>query len=530
MPKRANNSTFPADFRFEGVAYFGPTEIYRNVRPRPNVTLNTFRSRMWRLSRDGALSDSSIREALYLSPQECKAKYGARRTWVQVGDKRIDLLAYYNSEESRAMVSYRTFWSRLRRGVNADTRDPVVLEHALTFSRADWISFYGGGRHKSFIYDGELYPDHRGEEFHGVSSFLKTIGRYSEKATVWSRLKAGWDLDTALSVPVEHETERKGLVYKLTRLSTGQVYVGLTQGSLDRRWAFHIMTARNGSTSKLSEAIRSDGPGGFSLEVIEAEIEAPRELKQREIFWADELEVFGEKGLNTAKAGGLGTPRGKRTEVNGETFQSLKEAAHVLGERTGLALHVVESRLRVGAPLPTKARRHSKHPDAGSNLFRRWLALLKRHPKAVDPLWKNSYDNFKADVADTFREGFELVRKDTSKPWSTTNFEWVTVQQKIEKIHGSSVRVRGVEYPSLKAVADEYGIGVSTLKDRLRRQGMSPDEAVSKPLSATSYRGSGTIVDGRVFRSKRQAILHIAKTRKITEHQAKYRFNKGEYS
>jgi len=97
---------------------------------------------------------------------------------------------------------------------------------------------------------------------------------------------------------------------------------------------------------------------------------------------------------------------------------------------------------------------------------------------------------------------------------------------------GKAVTIHGMEYPSLKAAAAAFGIGVSTLNDRMRRQGQSPEEAVGRPLGATSYRTSegGTKVDGKVFRSKRQAIVHIAASRSITEGQAKYRFERGDFS
>jgi hypothetical protein len=213
-------------------------------------------------------------------------------------------------------------------------------------------------------------------------------------------------------------------------------------------------------------------------------------------------------------------------------FRSRKEAAEVLAERTGLAPHVIETRIRSGAPLPSAARRQSKHPEAGSIQFRRWLALLRRHSHDVEPAWVNDYDRFKSDVLPTFRSGLQLIRKDSSKPWGPENFEWVSVQQKVERTHGAKVRLYGVEYPSLKAVAELFGVGLSTLKDRIGRQGMTPEEAVAKPLGVTSCRRSEagqTVVDGKVFRSKRQAILHIAETRGITEHQAKYRFSRGDF-
>src|SRR5690606_36425743 len=87
--------------------------------------------------------------------------------------------------------------------------------------------------------------------------------------------------------------------------------------------------------------------------------------------------------------------------------------------------------------------------------------------------------------------------------------------------------LNGVSYPSLTAVARAHGIGVSTLKNRINQQGMSVEQAIAAPLAATSYKHSqhSIVVDGREFRSKRQAILYIAETRGITEDQAKYRFN-----
>ena len=72
---------------------------------------------------------------------------------------------------------------------------------------------------------------------------------------------------------------------------------------------------------------------------------------------------------------------------------------------------------------------------------------------------------------------------------------------------------------------------MSTLKNRINQQGMSVEQAIAAPLAATSYKHSQhpIVVDGREFRSKRQAILYIAETRGITEDQAKYRFNTGAF-
>lgn len=524
MSKRAHNSTFASELRFQGVTYRGPTDLFERIEPRAVIGLATFLGRLRKLNRDGTLIEERVYESLYLSPRAYMAKYAVRKTWVVVGGKPVDLESYYGFESASAAVPYSTFRSRVRMRPQ-HVVDEELLEKALTLTEQDWISFYGGGRHRNFAYDGELYPDLKGKSFHGVSAFLKVVGRYSEKSKVWSRLKSGWKLDDALSVPVEIKTERTGLIYKLTRIRTGQIYIGLSLGSLENRWTFHLRAARNGARTKLAVAIRSDGPEGFKREIIEDGIEDPKELKIREIYWANELDALGPEGLNMAKPGGLSTPRGKKIEVNGETFGSIVEASVVLAERTGLAIHAVASRIRSGAPLPVRVRKQSRHPEAGSNLFRRWLALLRRHPEEVESTWLADFDAFKTAVQSTFQEGRELARLDDSRPWGPSNVEWVTVREKIERIHGKSLVVMGRRFGSLRSVADEFGIGLSTLKDRLSRQGLSPNEAVSRQLSVTSYRKSKTtiVVDGKAFRSKRQAILYLSGSRGITENQAKYR-------
>ncbi|GAB1408404.1 hypothetical protein MASR1M8_23230 [Thermomonas brevis] len=317
----------------------------------------------------------------------------------------------------------------------------------------------------------------------------------------------------------------------ITRIRTGQVYVGLTLTSLKNRWAFHVWNAYRGkANTKLAQAIREDGASAFTITVVEDEIIGMTLLSDRERYWAEKLNAYGESGLNVSVAGGLGGVRGIPVLIGLERFRSKNEATEVIGARLGIAPSVILSRLNQGKPIPNaeEVRRHSRHPDAGSKMFRQWLALLRRYPDAVEDHWVASYDYFKADVMPAPKNK-ELVRCDNSKPWGRRNFRWVSNQEKMEINHGKSVEIKGIVYPTLKAAANAYGIGVSTLKDRVRRQGLSFDAAVTLPLAATSYRvaGSAVIVDGQVFRSKRQAILHIAKTRGWTEGQAKYRFATG---
>lgn len=527
IARRAHNSTWPSAISFRGASFEGPADLFHRAQPRPSVRIATFMVRLTKAREDSNLSDSRIEEALYLSASEYRAKYGVRKTWIDLPGQRASLEDIYAAARDRVSVSYRTFWQRVRRLRRANEFDKASLEDALTLSNEDWRSFYGGGRYRSFEYRGDLFPEHFGQSFHSQAAFLKTIGRYDDRGTVWSRLKAGWDLDAALVEPVVQEVNRTGLIYRATRRRTGQVYVGLTILTLEGRWAHHVAMARKGASGRLPRAIAEDGAAGFDLEVLESGIVGSENLRKREKYWVRKLGALGPNGLNTAQPGGLGLRRGKTTEFEGEKFGSMVEAAVTIGKRRGLAPHVVARRLSTGKALPATARVHSRHPDAGSNLFRVWLALKGRHPGGVDQRWSDDFDAFKEDVSSTRVDGHELVRKDKSQPWGRGNFEWVSTQEKVSRTHGRGVTAFGRTYRTLKAAADAYGLGASTLKYRLD-EGMAPEQALGTPLGVTSYRKSQrkVVLDGVTFRSKRQAILHIARKEGVSEGQAKYRLEK----
>lgn len=529
--RRPHNSKAPAVVRFRGVDHLGPSSIYRSATPAPIVSLATFSARFRRLVEANALTDKNLDEALWLSADNFRHIYGSRRTLIELGGQRIDLLAYYSARSAEAAVDYRNFWQRVRALVKAGRLGDDTLVHAATLSADAWRTHYGGGRRTGFVYDGNEYPEHAGKHFHSITALLRTIGRYADHELIHSRLKAGWSLDDALTIPVAFASRRTGLIYRVIRRKTNAVYVGLTVTSVEQRWAFHIRSAAAGSSTKFHAAIREDGADGFDIEVLECGISDPVLLPAREAFWVERLGALSTNGLNTAKPGGLGSPGGKPISLGGETFRSIEEAADMLSARLGIARHVIRSRLQKGKPLPTpdSVRRQSRHPEAGSNLFRRWLGMRNRHAGAIVEAWSD-YDQFKKDVSPVPAD-MELIRKRPGAPWGPGNVEWVSNREKIERTHGKELTVHGVLFPSLTAVAKAHGIGISTLKNRVFQQGMSIEQAIAVPLGATSHRrlDEHITVDGKQFRSKRQAILYIAETRGLTEHQAKYRLSTGSY-
>jgi len=486
LTRRAHNSTFPEKLVLSGKSYQGPTELYRSVNPEPTISMNTFLGRIRKLNLMDKLEDQLILEALYLPIKEYMEKYSVRKTLVNVESQEIELADYYKEHKEKANVDYPTFRARLKNSKTTDALDSEILIQALTLTSEKWISFYGGGRHRPFVYVGDLYPQHSGKRFHGISAFLRVIGRYSDKSTIWSRLKLGWDIDSALSISVDFRTERFGRIYKVTRLSTGQIYIGLTLSSIEQRWSFHLSAARRNSRTKFAQAIRDDGPDGFHLEVLEDNIDSPLKLQERETYWVKKLDSRGLNGLNTAPAGAIGSSRGVPVIFENESFESIKEAGHVLGKRNGIPSFTVERCIRNGLELPNKTRKNSNHIEAGTNLFRRWLALKKRHHNDIDIEWRDNYDIFKKDVGLMPKEGLRLIRINSEKPWGPGNWCWGNDTEFVQSIHGKPISAHGKSYPSLKALADAFGIGYSTLKNRIRVQKLSPEYAVDLPLGITA--------------------------------------------
>lgn len=123
--------------------------------------------------------------------------------------------------------------------------------------------------------------------------------------------------------------------------------------------------------------------------------------------------------------------------------------------------------------------------------------------------WQD-YDSFARDVLPTAEPGKELSRLNDNEPWGPANFAWLTRADRIASKTGKSITVDGKVYPSLQALAQAYGVVVSTLKYRLT-QGLTPDEAVARPPGPTSRKNRPPVVlDGRVFISLQAAATYAA--------------------
>ena len=74
------------------------------------------------------------------------------------------------------------------------------------------------------------------------------------------------------------------IIYKITNLINGKIYIGQTIRSLSDRWAEHLRASNNNSYLHIHCAMRKYGANNFSIETIDTAT-SKEELDHKEKFW-----------------------------------------------------------------------------------------------------------------------------------------------------------------------------------------------------------------------------------------------------
>lgn len=77
------------------------------------------------------------------------------------------------------------------------------------------------------------------------------------------------------------------VVYKITNIIDGKIYIGITKQGVMSRWYKHCSESKYGSTTYLHNAIRKYDKSNFVIEIVETidnETDYDQ-LKEREIYW-----------------------------------------------------------------------------------------------------------------------------------------------------------------------------------------------------------------------------------------------------
>ena len=95
--------------------------------------------------------------------------------------------------------------------------------------------------------------------------------------------------------------------------------------------------------------------------------------------------------------------------------------------------------------------------------------------------WMESFENFLADMGPR-PEGMSIDRIDNSLDYSPENCKWATQKQQTRNTRRSHNITLYGRTQCLQAWLDELGLNRATYKERVLYQGLSPEEALLKPV------------------------------------------------
>ena len=125
-----------------------------------------------------------------------------------------------------------------------------------------------------------------------------------------------------------------GIIYKITNLINGKIYIGQTVQSLKKRFEQHCGNKK----SVIGQTIKKYGKKNFYIETVE-ECETLDELNEREIFLIAHYDCIAPKGYNLTE-GGEGAShseitRQKISMVNRKRFENLAERKKIAEKLRG---------------------------------------------------------------------------------------------------------------------------------------------------------------------------------------------------
>lgn len=117
------------------------------------------------------------------------------------------------------------------------------------------------------------------------------------------------------------------IIYKITNLINGKMYIGQTIGDISKRFIGH---ANHKSRSGIRGAIKKYGRENFTIEVIDV-ANSQDELNAKEKYWVEYLDTISPNGYNLMEGGGNSGSR------SAETRNKMKKAnsgrKHWLGKK-----------------------------------------------------------------------------------------------------------------------------------------------------------------------------------------------------
>lgn len=346
----------------------------------------------------------------------------SRKTFVLVDNNNLCLNEFYINSKIKK-VRYSIFRQRIIGFKKRYNLTIDVLYDAIKMDKSEWISFYGGGKHKNFIYNGKHFTKYIGANFYSLSAFLRTIGVYDKYSIIKSRLLRNWDIDKAIL----HKSldTSKGRIYVIRCKINKLVYVGQTVKTINERFDEHLnsykseIKSQNTPSRLLFQAFDKYGIENFEIELLEDDIPNAK-LAERENYWIKKLNSMDPKfGLNMVAGVSSSVGYGKQVTYMGKTFNSLQQAVREYSKiRPDCPPYIIAKRIKKNKRLPRIPRKQSKNPDAGTIYWRKWKNLVNRGNVCKE--WSvlendEGYNNFKNDMGFPPSKEYKLGRIDITK-------------------------------------------------------------------------------------------------------------------
>jgi hypothetical protein len=128
-------------------------------------------------------------------------------------------------------------------------------------------------------------------------------------------------------------------------------------------------------------------------------------------------------------------------------------------------------------------------------MYRIWQALKTRckNPKTVQykyyggrgitvcPEWEE-FEGFVSDMGESYKDGLQIDRIDNDGSYSPENCRWATRKQQARNTRRAIFHEMNGKRMCLYDWCEELGLNCHTVAQRIRRYGMTFEEAISKPF------------------------------------------------
>ena len=407
-----------------------------------------------------------------------------------------------------------------------------------------------------------------GIEFKSLKAVADQYG--TSAANIGNRLRAGWTAEQAAGA-VEPPLKRRDplsfeviddmrlpkgqagsfRLYLITNMINKKEYVGITMGSLKKRWGEHLSMGSSSSDSLLQRAIRKHGASNFKIEELRSDAKNYRELMLQEIQEIAARGTYGN-GYNATRGGEI-TSNARSISVGELEFPTLRAAADYfnidddllraridamgwsLDEAVGLVdrpktKYSPRGEITVGGHTFESQKDAAKHFGVG---FQRYSLRTSRYgwtpeqalglappPNGASgvsvEVVLNDGQRFRSLSAASKHFGVSagVAHHRGSIGWTLEQALGLKSKPKRRDRADYKFQVGGLDFPTQKAAAEHFGVNYKQYHERVKRKGWTPEQALGIDPSPTK-KVEKVMIDDHIFSSLSAAAKHFGLERGV---------------